>query len=353
MARNKRKPCRNPRSNPDCAGSHEKSRSGLCRSCYILEQRNADPSLHRGHLKVADLAGHVETVARAEHVAKDWTAGVSDIEGDAIVVSDVHIPEHDPVFLRRVAQVAVVEGVSTLIVNGDLWTLDELGSYPQNKPRGFHPKESIQRGVRVLGALLRVFDRIVVTGGNHDVGRLTKLMDAAVAGRNKAAWILADLDPDEADCLDYDQRYTSMLERWAAELGADAARIKWHSQTHSYLTSGGERWLITHQKVSSRRQPYEALNIWQREQCHVVTGHTHLQGCVRAPNGRHWLINPGCVTRREHHRYAVKNDTGWPEWTLGALLIKGGRPTLLADGLTDWADVERRYAEACRSTQAG
>lgn len=306
--------------------------------------RNAGPVIER---KETTPAEYVADVARENQIAYDWNAKVVTLKEDCLVVSDIHIPQHDPEYLRSVCKVSIAHGIKTLVIGGDLIDCQELSSFVKDSPSAHPVRESLQRTMKVIGALRNVFDKIVVIGGNHEAIRLQRTMDAAVAGRTKAAWILADIDPEEGESVSYEERYVWIMERWNKLVNGDGVGVRFRPETHCYIEGSAGKTLVTHQSNSSRRPPYEGLNHWQREQCNVVTTHSHLSGWVVAPNGKDAICNIGTGSKREYHRYAVRHDNAWPEWVQAMALVTDGVPELLTVKTHPrrWREIEAAYAE--------
>lgn len=302
------------------------------------------PDLSTKALALRDPVAFVEKVAAENQVVVDWNARVLTLPYDRVVVaSDQHIPRHDPEVFKRIAQVALAYEAECIVFGGDLLDFEDLSTYPQPGPSGPGAKESVIRANEILGALMEVCPNLVCIGGNHDALRTLKTMDRAVQGRNKAAWMIAELEGTEA--IDYEGRYRAIMERWSREkLGELASRVRWCPETHLYIhPEGGERTKVTHQKSFSRNPSMEGKNIHYNEGCHVITTHTHGVGAMRTPNGKCWVMNVGCGTRREWHHYATRHETGMPEWQRALALVWRGVPELFSidSDPRKWEEVER------------
>jgi predicted phosphodiesterase len=353
---------------PRCKGRVSKSSgSGFCGKCAaeINAELAASGLVERGGATVSDLktwweqnkgepieskaktpAEYVADVARENQIVYDWNAKEVTLAEDCIVVSDIHIPQHDPEYLKAVCKAAIAHDLTTLVIGGDLIDCQELSSFIKDSPTAHSARESLRRTMLVLGALRRVFSTIVVIGGNHEAVRLQRVMDQAVAGRTKAAWILADIDPDESEAVSYEERYVWIMERWNKLVNGTDGGVRFRPETHCFISGSGGKTLVTHQSNSSRRPPYEGLNHWQREQCNIICTHTHLSGWVVAPNGKDAICNIGTGSKREYHRYAVRHDNAWPEWVQAMAIVTDGVPELLTvkSHPRRWKEIEAAYA---------
>lgn len=287
-------------------------------------------------------------VATAEQRVTDWTAGVLTLTDESVVVtSDNHVPRHDIETLKRVAQLGLAYSARTLVCAGDFLDFEELSTYPQPQDPG-RPSDSVRSAVRILGAMLRVFERIVVIGGNHDVVRAVKSLDRARRSQGADGWLWKDLDPDVRD---YETRYIDTLEEYAFDqLGKLCDRIIFRPETHLYIQpeEGGAKTLVTHQRCGGQNPPHELRKIQTRERCHVIGTHTHLIGYAKSDCGEFVRMNIGCGTAKEHHHYANRHDSGYPMFQRGCALVWRGVPELwdIDADPRRWAEVERVAARA-------
>lgn len=101
-------------------------------------QRNAGPVIAE---KSQTPAEYVADVARENQIAHDWNAKVVTLKEDCLVVSDIHIPQHDPEYLRAVCKVGIAHGIKTLVIGGDLIDCQELSSFVKDSPSAHTARE--------------------------------------------------------------------------------------------------------------------------------------------------------------------------------------------------------------------
>lgn len=314
------------------------SKSGVCWECYLKSKRAGLEQLR------AEVTQHVS--------ATDWLKDTPIIREDVVVISDTHVDKHEPEQLVKAALLAGAFGIETLVVAGDFFDFPALASKLHGERPNEDARANLRRGLLVLASLLKVFKKIVFFGGNHDIIRLTKSLEKSLEFKSQEGREIARLELADLIDLDYEKRAVAILENEAKKIITERwSDIVWSGGTHCYVESSSHRTLITHQKIGSIRPPYESLKIWQREGCHVICTHTHLFGTAVAPNGRHILCNIGCGTDKKYHRYAVRHDTGYPEWILGVATVRNGIPQAypVSSHLFDWSLVEAEYERRAAS----
>lgn len=334
MAKDRRVPCK-------VCGERRVSHtctSGVCWDCYVKSRRAGLDILR------TETQQHVH--------ATDWLADTPILKEDVVVISDTHVDKHEPEQLVKAALLAGAFGIQTLVIAGDFFDFPALASKLHGERPNEDARANLRRGLLVLASLLKVFKKIVFFGGNHDIIRLTKSLEKSLEFKSQESREIARLELADLIDLNYEQRAIAILENEAKKFISDRwSDIHWSGGTHCYVESNGNKTLITHQKTGSIRPPYEALKIWQREMCHVLCTHTHLFGQVVAPNGQHILANLGCGTDKKFHRYAVRHDTGYPNWVLGVATVRSGLPQAypVSPTLYDWSLVEAEYERRAAS----
>jgi len=319
----------------------------LCHACSSAARKNLPETLHRGRAKASDILATLREEVACQARTTDWLADTPILHEDVVVISDTHVDKHNPDQLVRAALLGKTFGIHTLVVAGDFFDFPGLASKLHGERAQEDTKGNLFRGLMVMTSLLRIFRKIVFFGGNHDVIRMTKALEKEITGKSPDGRTMADLELGDLLDLNFEQRAMTILENEARKVITERWQdILWSGGTHCYVEVGDHKTLITHQKTGSIRPPYEALKIWQREMCHVLCTHTHLFGSAIAPNGKHILANMGCGTDKRYHRYAVRHDTGYPEWILGVATVRSGRPQVypVSDQLYDWSLVEAEYA---------
>lgn len=315
------------------------SRSGLCRACYEQVPLSARSAGNQAAVHAREAAewyrSEGKTATQAAFEAHDFTKEIPLITGDVVACSDIHVPKHDSTWIARMVAVAKSKKITQLVIVGDLMDNEEISSYGASAVRPMSLAEGMLRTLQVLVDLSKQFSTSIdVIPGNHD-DRITRLIRAAAESRSSAEKALAACVPGgDLDAVPYWRRYQTFVETFARNHAPKMASVvRWHSLPIMRIEGppGCLPWLALHQATYSRHATTEAVNIWQREQCPIITTHTHHAGMRMAPNGRDVLMNIGCMTRVKYHRYTHERPKGGPSWDLGFATIIGGQARLYID----------------------
>jgi len=103
---------------------------------------------------------------------------------------------------------------------------------------------------------------------------------------------------------------------------------------------GHEDWLFVHPAIYSRHAPHTERRLWQRYTCPIIGSHGHLFGASVAPNGKHAIVQLGCMTDPEKHVYLMDRVTDHPAWVQGFGALIGGRIRLFVRNPYYWNDGE-------------
>lgn len=249
---------------------------------------------------------------------REWTVGngipvsqtpnyesmVLGVEGDALILSDLEIPDHDAEILELARRIAKKLKIPNLILNGDLLAFDGMSKFLSVLPRTTGTGNDIQTAKRVLTPLGKPFKRVYVLNGNHCLRIMW-----ATHGELTLADLLADAIPD-------------------AEI-TPFSRID--------LNSGGEEWLIAHPDNYSRVPGAVARDIAEIEHKNVVCGHTHHLSMSIDKSGTYTCIDGGHCRDERRTLYKVAKANRYPKWAAGFTVIRNGKPYLFGKSITDWA----------------
>jgi predicted phosphodiesterase len=271
---------------------------------------------------------------------RDYPAEIPLLTGDWMVMSDSHVPLHDSRAMRAIVKAGKQLRLTNLLIAGDLMDFEEISAFRQASPNAVSPAETILAALRVLDGFSQQFSRIIVLKGNHD-DRLQRLMESAVAGRNKFQFLLASLEKEELEALDYNHRYVTVLERWVADKAPRLTKlVKWSPLPQAFIAgpAGMKPWRVTHPKSYSRLAPQTERRLWQVYTQPVIGTHGHLFGMSISPNGEHPVVQIGHTSRREAVRYLAEQITDHPVWTQAFCAILKGRMKVWVNNpyLHDW-----------------
>jgi len=245
------------------------------------------------------------------------------LEGDAIIVSDIEVPDYDTTILRLVLAMGIRHNIKRLIILGDFLAHDAFSSWPQvnNDDRVTKYNEEFAMAVDILLVWFTWFEEVVIIEGNHD-RRINKITNGEI------------------------------FLRWLMEV---AFRFLGRSpivtrRNHVYLNTPRGPWLLAHPLLGSsgvpgampkkmwtvERLPKELEKVWGKGvKPHMVTAHTHLYCSTTTPDSSRQILEIGCARSEEHTGY--KQDKGvYAAWVLALGYIRQGYGRALAFEHTDW-----------------
>ena len=231
------------------------------------------------------------------------------LDGDALIVGDVHAPFTDPTYARRAALVAqrYLPRPRQLIINGDLLDMGNFSTWAAvvQQPTWGQERDACRA---LLDNWLETFDAIWIVMGNHE-RRLQKFSAAAL---------------DETDIL--------------ALLRVDTERIRWNGYGWCTLRSGGETWRITHPRNYGINQLTVGDQLAQKYNCHVWLAHEHHLAVGWDRYKRHMVVNGGCLVDPRQLAYVQLDDSKSAGMARGFGMIRAGSPYLFGEPpFTDWS----------------
>jgi hypothetical protein len=218
------------------------------------------------------------------------------MEGDALLLFDIHSPCHDARWINRCVDLALRWGVRQCGIGGDLVDFTAFSIFA--KSDAYVVQEEIVQTERILTALESAFDSIIYSAGNHDV-RLSRL----------TGWML----PVETAVRLFMRSGKTIF-----------TRSYWWS-----LDSGGESFYIEHPRNASVSQTMVPARLAAKYHKHVIAGHGHLQGTGHDVSGRYWAIDAGICADPERLEYYQMQHTIRPAMMPGAVIVKDGIPFAL------------------------
>lgn len=224
--------------------------------------------------------------------------GLARLEGDALIVADVHIPCHDQEFLERLVDLAVRWGIKNLGIAGDLLDFETLSDLDHYSDVEISVTSQIEAASRMLTILGTEFDNIVYCAGNHERRLLRRLDTVDTLAEAMRLWT-----PERVQMTDY-QWFTAV--------------------------SGGEAYQVEHPCNISAIPAQVARGLAAKYHRNVIAGHGHLWGLTRDVSGRYWAIDSGVVCDPKRLAWVQKKHTTRPQMLQGAVIIRDGLPVLLS-----------------------
>lgn len=228
---------------------------------------------------------------------------------DAIVISDIELPDADPIMLQAAIAMGKQYGIKTLIIAGDLIATDQasLNSWEEVIKTGDEPpfQRVIEHTKQVLKTFGEQFKTMYCISGNHD---------ERVARKTGGEVHLGMLLPD----LKFSQ-YNFM----------------WIKTSRGYV-------YITHpQNYSSNsaglgQKLYNVTVAPDSSKPHVVLAHTHQAQQATSPDGIREIHALGTMRDPLKTKYKSTRSNTHHQWTQGFLMLRKGYFYPMVRGTTDW-----------------
>jgi len=221
------------------------------------------------------------------------------VEGDAIVLPDIHCPFHDAIWMNRVIGLALRWDVKQAIIAGDLADFQAFGHWM--KEGALTANQELESLETILDEIVANFDKTIYFAGNHDVRPIKALGDVGL----NVKWIMKMFTPSK-NCLISDYHWCD-------------------------LKSNGERFRIEHPKntsVHGTRVPKALASVYL---CHQIHAHGHVWGMTRDVSNHYWAIDSGVCCDEARIDYVSKIHGNRPRLIRGAVIVKDGIPYLLGE----------------------
>ena len=220
------------------------------------------------------------------------------LEGDFLVLNDIHIPATNWDFAERALEVALqhLESPRKVIIAGDLINGDALSRWDDIIPVTPLADELVYAEA-YLNHLALHFDEIYFSRGNHE-DRLLK----AVKGQIHAP------------------HFRRML--------SDNKKVHFSMYSYMDVVSGGKHWRITHQKAYSRNALTVAKKLAAKNEVNVICAHQHHSAAGRSENNRYTCVDSGGLHDATKMSYVMLDDNTSPVMSNGFVLLKDGAATL-------------------------
>jgi len=223
------------------------------------------------------------------------------LEGDYLVLNDLHIPAIDPPWLERAVEVAKYLGIKKCLIAGDFFNGDGVSRHPKKKSPYPFSKE-VEMGRECLAWLAQSFD-IVLEPGNHD------------------DWFIFN----NGGQIEFTDAAKMLVD-------SDAVRKRFRVTNYDRVTviNAGESWTVPHQSSYSKDTLKVDSLLAQKYQTNMIIPHQHISGKGPDLFNRYVVIDSGGMfnpyrfgyvqlktsTRREMNQGFVTLLDGWAElWT--------------------------------------
>lgn len=224
------------------------------------------------------------------------------VEGDVLVLPDIHAPCHDARWINRVCDLAYKWNIKQAIIAGDLADFNSFSVF--GRDAGIDADMELDSLSAVMDALCASFE-IYYFAGNHDVRPCRALRDAGL----NVKWLMRMFTPDE-HCHISD----------------------WFWCT---LTSGGAQYHVEHPKNTSINAGIVPAKLASAYLKSTIGTHGHVWGMRRDVSGKYWAIDSGVCADPDLLLYTTMRHSTRPIVYQGAVIVRDSVPILLSpDNMT-------------------
>lgn len=232
------------------------------------------------------------------------------LEGDFIVVGDIHVPTTNWIMLDMMCDLAKKHGIDNLLIVGDLFNMDALSSYDHIvRPTSLRTELSVAR--KSIQHMLKSFKKIYLFAGNHEtrISRMTK--------GEMSVTVLWEL----------------------VQNGIEAGRVIGYADTAAWVYSGGLKWRVTHQRNYSKIKGRVAAALCAKYESNVILHHQHHTAIIRSDNNRYTGIDNGGLHDDALMHYVQHTDSTSTVMCNSFTLLRDGVGHIFTpyDTITDWS----------------
>jgi predicted phosphodiesterase len=213
--------------------------------------------------------------------------------GDCLILADIHVPYHDAPFINRCVDIALGMGIKEVAIAGDLLDYNAFSPFDPNVVDTLEAEYAAAENF--LGILAGAFARVLRIKGNHDA-RLDKRIG-----------------------------YHQLPAERARRILTDKPNVVFSDYYHCLC---GE-WRIAHPKNASTVPGSVAAKLAGKYHCNVVAGHGHLFGVAQDISAHYVGIDSGACVDPARLEYIEARMNTRPCIYQGAVILKGGLPTLI------------------------
>jgi len=243
---------------------------------------------------------------------------------DAVVISDLEIPDVDPVMLETALLTAVAQSVRTLVIAGDLVATDQqsLNAWKElhalDTDLGYETAINVTR--RILHRFGEWFENIYLIEGNHD-----RRINKQTKGQVHLGMLLRGTPIKHSR---YSYMYLRTDERGYVKI--------LHPDNYAAVSVGLGQQLYDVEAGPDPDNPHKA---------HIVLAHTHQLQSGWSKDGDKEIHALGCMRSPRRTKYKQVSSNKHHQWIQGFLLMKGGYFQNLSRKGTNWSEVLRGYAD--------
>lgn len=265
-----------------------------------------------------------------EHPYREYFVRHTD---DAIIISDIEVPDQDPWMLKAATLVAMRFSIKHLMIVGDGIATDQatLNSWAQTwvEEHEVSYRTAVDMARQMVTRFATWFDTIDWTSGNHDdrIARKTGgevtidmlLSDTTVNFSQYAYMYIYSPKQKEWTYLCHPQNFAKNSVNLGQQLWAVTNAPDDYDENGNYIDDAAVREVHRN-----------------RSKCNVVLGHTHQMQSGRSPDDCYEIHALGCMRDRDRTKYVNISSNKHNKWNQGFLMMRDGKFYPLSRHGTDW-----------------
>lgn len=264
------------------------------------------------------------------------------LEGDALVLMDMHIPFHHADFINKCLDVAQAWGVRQAFLGGDVLDLHAFSHFPddfEEAERQVLSRDLLTELTRLAESMPakhreKLYDMLAqaepVTGNiGEEIKEARQVLRKFADQFDRIAWIMGN----------HEKRVLRLLQKAlpAAMLTElfGATDPKWIVSPYYWgkLISAGKEWQIEHPNTIAKGA---SKRLASKFQTNIIMGHNHQFVIQADPSGKYLAVEPGMACDEQRMEYATVRHSTRDAHLPGAVMVYRGVPYMLNDAMTDW-----------------
>ena len=253
------------------------------------------------------------------------------IEGDALVLGDMHVPVHNAEFIDLAIDRAKREGITSVLLGGDACDMQSFSHWGEDFSDGQPVMDKV-----IEDKLLKIAQTLKGQARQEIIDMVSSTVHGdSIGGEiHETREIFRQINDNFKDVYwmmgNHEKWVVKTLEKAlpASELKVIFGQEGWNvtSQYWAVIKSGGVEWLVEHPinlaKGSSKKLVSKFLQ-------NVIMLHNHHLSVVSDPSGRYLAIEPGMCCDETRMAYVQQRHNTADRHINGAVIIKAGKPILI------------------------
>lgn len=239
----------------------------------------------------------------------DYPALVEEVYGDAVIAACVHVPQVDRELWGKMMALGAQEGISNLILAGDMVTADMFSKWDQKETWSFDAELATLR--EYLVDALEHFEFLTILPGNHIRNRIVRITNGHI-------------------------RLLELVKM--CELGPERSRVLTTDLDYVRLLSNDQEFLVAHSSEYSRIDGRVPLKYAEKYETHVIAGNGHRTGHQVSASGRYHAWDIGTLADPRYMGYVHRTLTAFPTMLQSFATVRKGAVRIYGAGLplTNW-----------------